>query len=116
MCFKQDGNALYIKNNDNCISGNTSTFCDFDVSVPENRSQKFFVLSPNPAHDFINIKNEQQKELSITIFSSIGEVVLKTTLAKDAEAIINFSGFAAGIYLVTAKSDKSFAGRKIIKE
>ncbi|HLG33364.1 MAG TPA: T9SS type A sorting domain-containing protein [Bacteroidia bacterium] len=93
-----------------------------DVSVMElptgiNLIEKESVsVFPNPATNFITITNNQTKELSITIFSSIGEVVHRTTLMKDAATAINLSGLAAGIYLVTAQSDKNFTARKIIKE
>ncbi|HLG33365.1 MAG TPA: T9SS type A sorting domain-containing protein [Bacteroidia bacterium] len=108
-CFKQNGLTLYPDSSINCnlIDGIINISGD-DISLIE--------ISPNPFHNFINIKNNQAKELSITIFSSIGEVVHRTTLMKDAATAINLSGLAAGIYLVTAQSDKNFTSRKIIKQ
>ncbi|MBK5284901.1 MAG: T9SS type A sorting domain-containing protein, partial [Bacteroidia bacterium] len=113
-CFKQDGNILYYYQN--CTIIDTSSVCNFTVSIPETESKKLFTLSPNPTHDFITIKNNQTKELSIKIFSSIGEVVQKTTLGKDAVTTINLSGLAAGIYMVTARSDRDFSFRKLVKQ
>jgi OmpA-OmpF porin, OOP family len=73
-------------------------------------------ISPNPATNFIHIKNNFASPLEATVFSSMGNVVFKTTLAKDGTETINVSGWAAGIYLVAVKSDKNFAVRKIVKE
>lgn len=92
----------------NCYSNTTG--------LNELFSSDIFTLSPNPFHNFITIKNNQQKDLSITIFSSIGEVVQRATLIKEGVATINLSGLAAGIYLVAARSDKNFVARKIVKE
>jgi len=91
--------------------------CDYEVTgINELNPNNIFTLSPNPAHDFITIQNNQQKDLSITIFSSTGEVVTRTTLAKDAATSVNLSGLSAGIYVVNARSDKNFAFRKFVKQ
>ncbi|MBK5285116.1 MAG: T9SS type A sorting domain-containing protein [Bacteroidia bacterium] len=109
VCFKQDGVQLY--------PSSPISYCDLPNSINIISEEKFsFTISPNPVHDFITIKNNQQKELIITIFSSIGEVVQKTTLGKDVVTTINLSGLAAGIYMVTALSEQNFTVRKIIKE
>jgi len=107
---------LVCFSHDSVIYPDTSVSCDLTVAIPEQNPEQLFSLSPNPFQNFINIKNNQQKDLSITIFSPIGEVVHKTTLLKDASVTINLSGLAAGIYLVTARSDNNFTARKIIKE
>jgi len=109
VCFKQDSVQLY--------PSSPISHCDLPNSISIISEEKFsLTISPNPAHDFINIKNNQTKDLSITIFSSIGEVVHKITLVKDAATTINLSGLPAGIYLVTARSDNNFTSRKIIKQ
>jgi hypothetical protein len=75
-----------------------------------------FSIFPSSATNFVNIKSNIPSPIEATVFSSMGNVIFKTTLAKEGTETINVSGWAAGIYLVAVKSEKDFVVRKIIKE
>lgn len=106
-CFTLNNQTLYQDPAWSCI---------IDVGINEAANNNSVNISPNPAQNSITITNNQTKELSLTIFSSIGEVVIRTALMKDAAITVNLSTLPSGIYLVKAQSDKNFAVRKFVKQ
>jgi hypothetical protein len=118
--FNDDANTTLLQ------VGNVGSFGAYyfvdDVSVLElmtgisETGNEMISVYPNPAEKIIRITNNSPSLLEATIFSSIGNAVFKTTLAKDGAETINVSQWAAGIYLVTAQSETNFASRKIIKQ
>jgi hypothetical protein len=113
----ENGDALlcFSKNNFT-IYPNASTACDFTVGMLSEKDEHVLNVYPNPADDFINIQNHFTSPLSVTVFSSYGTVVHQITLAKDANATIDLSALANGIYMVAGVSDKYFVSEKVIKQ
>ena len=78
---------------------------------PIHESSSFvpLLLSPNPAQQYFNIifpENINASEISIRVFSVLGEMVL---LQKNV-SVVDIRNLSAGIYLVEALGD-GFVGR-----
>jgi hypothetical protein len=106
LCFSQNNVTIYP---------NASASCDLTVGVPSEKHEEVLTIYPNPAQNFIHIQNHFASPLQITVLSVYGTIVYKTTLAKDAAVKIDLSDLSAGMYLVTALSDKNLVSRTIIK-
>ncbi|MCG2417820.1 T9SS type A sorting domain-containing protein [Aequorivita sp. F47161] len=61
-----------------------------------------FIVYPNPAQDFINIKNNGDEIVSIHIYNAIGQIVMKHA----AEKQIDIRNLESGIYFVAIKNAK----------
>jgi len=78
---------------------NISTIGD-DVPIAENiiTEQANIVLYPNPAGDYIYVRNSAQEKLPISIYSIAGQLVLKGDFMSGEQ--INVSHFSSGLYVV----------------
>jgi len=68
-------------------------------------------IFPNPAIDFVNVNNAKGAEISI--FDSLGKVVLKSNCADDLTKI-NIAGLFNGFYMVQAQIGKEIVTQKLI--
>lgn len=68
-------------------------------------------IFPNPATDWIMMKNSDQNVTEIQILNACGTLVYKTT--QIADAAISVKGFAPGLYFLVLNGNQSF---KFIKE
>ena len=68
-------------------------------------------IFPNPASDFIDINNA--KGASISIFDSLGKVVLKSNCADDLTRI-HVTGLFNGFYMIQARKGKEIVTQKLI--
>lgn len=76
-----------------------------------------FSVYPNPATDVITIKgNEGISFNSVTITDINGRTVASKQLNGDTEAMVDISNLSAGMYIMTAASDKGTSTKKIIKQ
>jgi len=109
----ENGDALlcFSKNNFT-IYPNAPVACDLTVGIPSKENEQLLSIYPNPANDFVYIRNVTSP-IKVTVLSSYGTVVYQTSIEKDA--IINLSKWADGVYLVTAASDKHFISQRVIK-
>jgi hypothetical protein len=70
------------------------------ISSPENNSVYIY---PNPASDFIYIKNITEVGANISIYGIDGTIALKTTIISDNQQV-DVSDLANGIYLLKVNS------------
>ncbi|MCS3531285.1 T9SS type A sorting domain-containing protein [Chryseobacterium sp. JUb7] len=68
---------------------------DETSTVSKNDNLKVF---PNPVQDYLNVSYDQ-KIVSVTVYSAAGQLVT-TKAINDMKGIVDFSGFASGVYLV----------------
>jgi hypothetical protein len=79
----------------------------------------FFTIYPNPATVgfFLEIKNPGElSDVKVEMYGSLGERLLKTTLAGSSKYYLNLSGNPAGIYFIRVVSGKNAGTGKIIKQ
>ena len=71
---------------------------------------------PNPVSDKLklNLNNNDTGNKYLTIFNTMGEVVIKETLS-DNEHILDLKALPSGVYLITVISEQGTISRKIIK-
>lgn len=77
-----------------------STFIS-EVSQPENNPQ--FVVFPNPAHGYLNIKlnSPQQAPIQVQLRNTSGQLVLQEHISTPKQHVtLNCTGFSAGMYFL----------------
>ena len=82
--------------------------CSPSNSIFENKIK--FIVSPNPAKDFITVSSES-KLTSLSLISLNGKTVTTTN-----QSTINLSGLPKGIYILRINSYKGITYKKVIKE
>ncbi|MEI7502032.1 MAG: T9SS type A sorting domain-containing protein [Paludibacter sp.] len=93
---------------------NTSTFnlivtgSSTSVNSP---STAIIDIFPNPAYNFVNVNNA--KGAKISIFDSLGKVVLESNCADDLTRI-DVTGFINGFYMIQAQKGKEIVIKKLI--
>ena len=111
-CFKQDNQILYYPNNIFC-QNDTGTVCNFTVSVSEVKSEKYIVISPNPATTQLAISSRQGTIKEIEIYDVLGEKVhLEQLSISNYQLTVNVSELHSGIYFVILRGEKSSAAGK----
>ena len=95
--------------------------CPLPVSVPEHEVKNSFVITPNPAGDFIKIKFNlpRKKNISISLYNLYGEK-LKTLFEGECmtgrnEMKFSLKEFPAGIYFISMSPDGKEAMKKVIR-
>jgi len=107
----------------NSPAGATQTFLFFDtlaftsvLSSPQFDSS-IFSVSPNPANDFISVKNSDNINInSIEMTDLNGRVVKTAKYSNTAEVQLSISDLAQGVYMIKIVSDKGIVTKKVIKE
>ena len=96
-------------------------FDDIVISTGIMGSESFtantFTVYPNPAKDSITIKgNEGTSFNSVSICDLNGRTILTKQFSGASDAQIDIAGLSAGMYIMTASSDKGTVTKKIIKQ
>jgi hypothetical protein len=68
------------------------------VDVKENQISKDLIIYPNPARDYIEIQSSEGAR--ITIYNSIGEIVLSVQQTYSSFQRINVNTLVSGIYFI----------------
>ena len=84
------------------------------LSVNENTIEKQFTIFPNPVHDFINIKSENQI-VETSMYDLNGKLVLNANQSSD-NVILNLNEFSSGFYLLKITTNDGSRTIKIIKD
>lgn len=124
--------SFKIKTKSNLVVGNTisnlaNIYFDYNAPITTNTATTTiqtlnnldndlsdFTFSPNPAKDFIEIKTNQNIEItSVTIYNTIGQLVQIVTSPTNR---IDISTLKSGNYIMTITSDKGNVSRKFMKE
>lgn len=85
------------------------------AGVKENLISKFSVF-PNPANDVVNVTNNENILVNgVEVVDLNGRTVKSVTFGGVANAQINVSDLASGVYMMTVSSDKGTMTKKIVK-
>ncbi len=91
-----------------CNSGN--------VSVNEIKKVNSILIYPNPATNYISIKNENVSESNLELFNILG-VKRMTVMVKKGEQEIDISSLSEGIYfynVTDSSTQKTFVGKLVV--
>ncbi|NPA37878.1 MAG: T9SS type A sorting domain-containing protein, partial [Chlorobi bacterium] len=80
---------------------------------PDNPNGDFY-LYPNPAVDYVYISNLYEESV-LTIYTSDGQAVMQKSIT-NANAPVNVSGLAKGMYIATLKSESGVRTAKFLKK
>lgn len=81
--------------------------------IKETIATEAIQLFPNPSADLINvILPDSNEKYEIELFSSFGEMILKTS----ATNVINIENFSKGIYFLTVRQNNKIVTKKIVKQ
>jgi hypothetical protein len=96
----------------------TAPSCEFVVAVNEADNEKSFIISPNPASNFISIRfsgKYLQSPYIVSISNGIGKIFLTRTFSsKENESDI--SALEPGIYLLQIDYEGGMAVKKFIRQ
>lgn len=86
--------------------------CTIDVNATVNSQVGLFneVLGslnifPNPSHGSISISFNQSIEVDITIYNSVGQVLMTTTNNGQSLMTLDLNSYATGVYIVNIKAE-----------
>lgn len=87
------------------------------VGVKENAGSEAILVSPNPAHDVLNISfTKLSQNTSIALYNSIGALVL-TEKVNDKVQMINTAALSNGLYFIKVlENNKVILMQKIVKQ
>jgi len=74
-------------------------FIDCETGIPNGPLAASINVFPNPANDYVTIRNNGTANVNYSIVDATGRLVLNGILAKG-ENVISISGFANGVYIV----------------
>jgi hypothetical protein len=74
-----------------------------------------FSVFPNPANNIVNITNAKVAINNVSVTDLNGRTVKNAKFDGVAEAQVNISDLASGIYMMTISSDKGTTTKKIVK-
>lgn len=89
----------------------TDTNCDI-LSVDDINSTRSLKIVPNPANDVIKLSGNSGESVQIQIFDVLGKIVYDRT--KNFNENISVSRLKSGIYLLSARSQKSQTSKKLV--
>ena len=90
----------------------TDTLLELPNIVASNK----FSISPNPTSDFVNISSADNIGLNAVSVADINGRIIKELVYKNVTDVqVNISDLAAGMYIMSIKSDQGTATKKIVK-
>ena len=81
-------------------------------SVPESKIESDILFYPNPAHGHIEISSKLSENISVKLFSPMGQCVYQ--LGVNAGDIVDLKGLAKGIYICELKQQNILVNRKLV--
>lgn len=108
-----------IRNNSPIVNDNGSILVDdFHMEEGTANTEEFasaaFSVFPNPSNSVVNVANAGNID-TINVVDINGRTVKSAKFNGAAEAQVNISDLANGVYLMTIASDKGTATKKIVK-
>ena len=74
------------------------------------------VVSPNPSSGLFNLNNPTQKELQVTVYNSMGQVLIATNKQSELNTVIDLTNYCSGVYFINVKSGLEQMTRKLVRE
>lgn len=107
-----DNNIWYVNRNERKVvridNGNVTT------SVDDNIAAQDFKVYPNPAHNVVYVKfNNNTEENTIRMYDMNGKIVANLA-SSDNEVSFNTAGFAAGVYTIEVANSNSREIKRVV--
>ncbi|WP_159038652.1 T9SS type A sorting domain-containing protein [Brumimicrobium mesophilum] len=83
-------------------------------SLSELESSSGISVYPNPFKNVIQLKNPNQEKHDITIFNSVGKIVLKTAIESKIESL-DLDELQKGVYLIRMSNENYTKSMRIVK-
>ncbi|MFK8008687.1 MAG: DUF4465 domain-containing protein [Saprospiraceae bacterium] len=119
-----DSLAFSLSSTDNNTNGmlTPAYFCvdnvvtsDGVVAVENVEASSLFEIYPNPASEFLVLKNLENENAEVAIFDMTGRVIYNTTLTGFLNEI-NIQNLAKGTYMVKVQTETKVASQLLIKQ
>ena len=102
--------------------GCTNSTCDLVLDGPTSTRKieglEKLQIAPNPVSEIamLQIEFSEQKEISIEMYSSVGELLyeMKNEIIKAKTYSLNVAEFSSGIYFIKVKSAEGQAVKRLI--
>lgn len=85
------------------------------LSVEEKTLDEAISMYPNPTNDQFELANDSQKEISVNIYSILGNKVQSVENSRLKKQTFSLANLNSGVYLVEIKSDTQKTIKKLIK-
>lgn len=85
------------------------------VGVNEIQQQNAFVLSPNPASDYIEIIGNFNSDAEVTLFDLQGQLLQRRKSGAGSRVALDIQSLVTGMYLIEVKSNTGRCTQKFIK-
>lgn len=96
------------------FDGTTKNSKVVSVSL-DNNSPLSFLIFPNPTKDQIQILHNDDEEITIKIFDCSSQLIKQTTTSEN-RIMVDFSGYAKGVYVLSIVGAKINKSHKIVRE
>lgn len=86
--------------------------------VEENNTAFSVEIFPNPATQFLTVKNDTQHKFLFSFYDDAGRLIAVPQLRSDAEIVFNLSKLATGFYTLSVSDaeKKTSSSKKFIKQ
>lgn len=109
-------NAYYFID-DVCVSTDSSFAANYVYTgVEEEQLNDNFNIYPNPATDFFSISNSSNQSYNLTIYNTIGQLLLEETNINETSKKINTTNFNSNLLFISIKSNKQSINYKLLKQ
>lgn len=109
-------NAYYYID-DVCVSTDSSFAANYIYTgVQEEQLNDNFNIYPNPATDFFSINNAVNEPYSLTIYNSIGQLLLEETNISENSKKINIANFNSNLLFINIESNNKSINYKLLKQ
>ncbi len=85
------------------------------LSVEENIQSIAFKVYPNPTNDYLEITNEKQLPVAISVFNVLGHEVFKKEESTISKIKLNLSALKSGVYLLRTTHNNAYSTNRFIK-
>ncbi len=113
-----DGNGkfLHLTDNilDNALASSWEVLDETTLSLKASVMASVIKVHPNPVNDLLTI-NSLNRIKSIEVYDIYGKLLQSSTSSAET-AVIPFSGYAAGLYIVKINDDKGSKTEKIVRQ
>ena len=96
------------------LGANTGADCNV-LSVEENSLLNSVSFFPNPAHERLEVSNDKQLDLNISVFNVLGKNVLNVNNVSLRKQTLDLSSLNSGVYLVQIEAQGNTVTKKLFK-
>jgi carboxypeptidase T len=72
------------------------------------------ILSPNPGEGKFNVYNPNQREILLSVYNSMGQLILNQNDLGELNTVVDLSDFSSGIYFIKLRSGNDEITKKLV--